>query len=249
MIIAHLKYDVQTLKACAATCSSWYNIAIPLIHRTLRLRRWVSKRFKHARPNQLPSLFKLGLLPLVQQLQLRDTPPCWIAAAIFDPRNLQYFHAMVNLQELRIDGFDFTVLQTGFGESLGHFAPTLRSVASAHPRGNRPQMLDFFRLFPKLDDIEIWRHFPVLDSGEVLHTQLVPIRGGLRGRLTLTEFDEEGLLECIAIAFGGVKFTFMYLRRIRGMRLLLEACSDTLETLCLHPDAIYPYQYYPSKMI
>ena len=249
MIITHLEYDVQTLKACAAACFSWYNIAIPLIHRTLILRRWVSKKkFKHGRPNPLPSLLKYGLLPFVQRLQFTATisPARWIVGAVFDSRDLRYFPAMVNLQELKIEDLDFTLLPVGFEKSLGHFAPTLRSVALTRPNGTRRQLVDFFRLFPKLDDIEISRHYP---TWEVPDTQPIPISGGLRGRLTLTDFLEEELLEDIAIAFGGMRFTSMDLWRIRGMRLLLEACSDTLETLCLDPHDEYPNQYFLSERV
>ena len=38
IIIAHLAYDAPILKACAATCSSWYNVASPHLHHTVTFR-------------------------------------------------------------------------------------------------------------------------------------------------------------------------------------------------------------------
>ena len=162
----------------------------------------------------------------------------WVVPALFSSRNMQYFRAMVNLQELKIENLDIDKFRTGFGECFGHFAPTLRSVTLSSPSGaSRRQLLDFLRLFPKLDDINIssyhggWVH-------EALDNRVVPISGGLRGRLTLNTFYAEGLLKDIIIAFGGMRFTSVDLRQIKWMRLLLAACADTLEVLRLHPEDI-----------
>ena len=242
MIVAHLKYDVPTLKACAATCFSWYCIAIPHIHRTLILREWTSNRFGNQLPNPLQSLFKFGLLPLVGRLQFKGTfaPGRWIVPAVFDSKNMRYFRAMVNLQELKIGDLDFSRFPTGFGKYLGHFAPTLRSVSLSWPNGTRRQLLDFFRLFPNLDDIEILCYDPRRGTYEALDHQLVPISGGLRGKLTLNVFNEVGLLEDIFAVFGGMRFTSMDLRGTRRvMRFVLDACADTLETLRIYPQDVY----------
>ena len=237
MIIAHLKYDTPTLKACAATCFSWYNVAVPHLHRTLILWEPTPKKYQ----NQLPSLLKLGLLPFVEKLQVRLA----VVPAMFDSRNMQYFHAMVNLQELWFAGPDFSKFPAGFGEYLGHFSPTLRSVALSRPNGTRRQLLNLLRLFPKLEDITIDHYADRPEAYEPFDSQLVPIRGRLRGRLSLKMFGEEGLLRDIIVAFEGMRFTYMELHVAQGKHLLLEACADTLETLRIYPRDIYD----PSKRV
>ena len=181
MIIAHLEHDIPTLKACAATCFCWYNIAVPRLHRTLILEARDFGKHQNRHPNPLPSLFKLGLLPFVQQLQFRGVVPMWdqwIVPAVFESRNMQYFRAMVNLQELKIGNLDLSLFLAGLRQYWGHFSPTLRSVALSHPNGTRRRLLDSFRLFPKLDDIEIVHYRPMSEAHEPLDSRLIPIGGG-----------------------------------------------------------------------
>ena len=247
MIIAHLAYDTPTLKACATTCFSWYNITTPHLHHTLILQEWptdLSHKYLHKYLSPLASLHKLGLSPFVKQVQFKRavfTDP-WVVPAIFDSRSIRCFHALVNLQDLTIADLDFSKFPAGAGYYFGHFSPSLRSVALSCPKGTRRQLLDFLRLFPKLDDIKISYYHARTEAHEALNTQFIPIRGGLRGRLTLRTFGEEGLLRDIIIAFGGMRFTSMDLRNVPGTQLLLEACADTLETL--HMD---PYQVFQNR--
>ena len=244
MFISRLTHDIPTLKACAATCLCWYRIATPHLHRTLMLQKWhidALNEYQNKRINPLPSLLELGFLAFVKHLEFKREilSDHWVDPDIFDSRSIRYFHAMVNLQELKIADLDFAKFRTGFEKYLGHFSPTLRSVALSRPNGTRRQLLDFFRLFPKLDDIEISCYDPRWDTHEALGDQLVPITGGLRGRLTLDTFGEEELLKEMIVAFGGMRFTSMDLRDVlRGMPLLLEACGDTLKTLRISMDDI-----------
>lgn len=187
------------------------------------------------------SLHKLGLLPFVKQLQFEKalfTVP-WLATALSDSQSVRYFGALVNLQGLAIADLDFSKFPVGLGEYFGHFSPTLRSVALSCPTGTRRQLLDFFMLFPKLDDIKISYYHARPEVHEALDARLVPIAGGLRGRLILNGFGEEGLLKDIITAFGGIRFTSMDLQNVRGVRLLLEACADTLETLNIYLDDVF----------
>ena len=143
---------------------------------------------------------------------------------------------MINLQELKIVGLDFSKFPVGLGKCLGHFSPTLRSVSLDRPRSTRRQLLDFFRLFKMLDDIEIRRHWAVPPEYEEPDNQLVPAEGGLRGQLILHAFDDEGLLRDMAVTFGRMRFTSMDLRNnMRGIGFLLKTCARTLETLYLRP--------------
>jgi len=189
----------------------------------------------------LASLHKLGLSPFVKQVQFTGaifTDP-WVVPAIFNSWSLRHFRALVNLQDLTIADPDFSKFPMGAGKYFGHFSPTLRSVALSRPNGTRRQLLDFFRLFPKLDDIKISYYRATPEAHEALDTQLIPIRGGLRGRLILKEFDEQGLLKDMIVAFGGMRFTSMDLQNARGVRLLLEACAGTLEVLHIYLDDLF----------
>ena len=181
MIIAHLTYDIPTLKACAATCFAWYNVATPHLHYTLTL-RWWSADTSHKHVNPLAALYKLGLLPFVQQVRFEPAPSTipLVVPAIFDSRSMRYFGALTNLQDLAIAHLYFSKFPAGVGEYLGHLSPTLRSVALSCPKGTRRQLLGFFRLFPKLDNIKI-AHYQgdTAQTHEALDTHLTPIGGGL----------------------------------------------------------------------
>jgi len=239
-IITHLIHNTPTLKVCAVTCFSWYNVAAPHLHRTLILRDWSTDPSRQW-PNPLAFIHDLGLLPLIKQVEFARAKywVSWVRPGIFDSRSVQRFGALVNLQDLTIGDLDFSEFPAGTGEYFGHFSPTLRSVSLIHPMGTRRQLLDFFRLFPKLDDIKILDYNPSAQAHEALDTRLIPITGGLRGQLTLRYFNEEELLKDMIVAFGGMRFTSMNLQSVRGMQLLLEACADTLETVRVHPDGAF----------
>lgn len=235
MIIAHLAYDTRTLKVCAATCFMWYNIAIPHLHHTLKFRQWSkddSRKYLHP----LESLHKLDLLSFVKQVQFSKAlfGTLWISPAIFDFEKLQYFRAMENLQDLTIPDLDFSKFPMGPVEYFGHFSPTLRSVALIAPKGARQQVLGFLKLFPKLDDVKISDYRAWTE--EALDTLPALMEGTLRGRLTLENLDDEVLLKDMIVAYGGMQFTSMDLHHVQGIQLVLEACADTLETVCIRLD-------------
>ena len=164
-----------------------------------------------------------------------------IVPDIFGSRTIRYFRALVNLQDLTIAGLDLSKFPVEAAKYFGHFSPTLRSVGLSRPRGTRRQLLDFFRLFPKLDDIKILSYHTRPEAHEELDPQLTPITGGLRGRLSLTWFSEVWLLKDMIVAFGGMRFTSMNLREARGIQLLLETCADTLETVHVYPDGMFQH--------
>ena len=207
MIIAHLAYDIPTLKACAATCFCWYNVVFPHLHHTVIFRNRTPGT-PHPLLNMLLSLYRLGLLPFVKKAQFINEPPKihFIDSTIFNSRNMRYFRALTNLQYLVIEDLDFySFAYMGFQNHFGHFSPTLRSVALIAPQGSRRRILDFLRLFPKLDDIKIcgYRH-DSRDHGS-FDGFLTPIEGGLRGELYLKNFYDQGLLRDIIAAFGGMR--------------------------------------------
>jgi len=51
----------------------------------------------------------------------------------------------------------------------------------------------------------------------------------------MTCFTRVGLLKDMIDLFGGIRFRYMDLYYVRGMRLLLDTCAETLETLWLYP--------------
>lgn len=186
----------------------------------------------------LAALHKLGLLPLVKKVQFRSDKfnRAWVVPKIFDPENLYYFSALVNLQDLTIAELDFPKFTSGIEEYFGRFSPTLRSIALIEPRATSQHLLDFLRLFPKLDDIKIVRHRGTVGAQRTHDTPRTPIQGSLRGKLTLSGFKDPRLLEGIIATFGGMRFTVMDLDDVVGTQLLLDACSETLQTLRLYPE-------------
>ena len=48
-------------------------------------------------------------------------------------------------------------------------------------------------------------------------------------------FTKEGLLKDMLVLLGGIRFRSMDLPNANGMRFLLDACAERLETLGLHP--------------
>lgn len=237
MIIAHLAFDTTTLKACAATCFTWYNIAIPHLYHTLTLRQSRPDELRQY-PELLESMHKLGLLRFVKQLRFEKSGEHrdpWVTPDVLSSRSMQHLRALVDLQDLTIADLDLSKFSEGAGPYFGHFAPTLRSVALGYPRGTRRQLLAFLKLFPKLDDISISYYHAGTAAHEALDPRLVPIGGGLRGRLILKGFSDEGLLRDIIVAFGGMRFTSINLQDARWARLILNSCADTLETVRIHP--------------
>ena len=69
MIVAHLIHDLRSLEACSLTCRSWYIVTVPYTHRTLVLGRVIA----HSGLKQLSKLRGLGLMPLVQEIEVVAT--------------------------------------------------------------------------------------------------------------------------------------------------------------------------------
>jgi hypothetical protein len=154
----------------------------------------------------------------------------------------------VNLQDLKIEDLDFSKFQTvGIKKYFGHFSPTLRSIALLRPSGLPLQLLDFLRLFPKLDNIEIAYYHTTTAADNTLDTPRTPIHGSLRGKLVLIAFTEKELLEKIIAGFGGIRFISMDLDNVLGAQLLLDACAETLQTLRLHPSSLFQSRRWFSK--
>ena len=143
---------------------------------------------------------------------------------------------MVNIQELRIDNLDIPSFMPKSQRYFGHFAPTVQSLALREPKGSCRQIVFFIGLFKHLEDLKLlytWVDFLEEPTDNLM---LVPsFTPLLRGRLTMTCFTRVGLLKVMITLFGGIRFRYMDLFNVYGMRLLLHACAKTLETFRLYP--------------
>ena len=240
MIIAHLIYDRRSLLACSLTCYSWYIAVVPHLHHTLITPTYdASMREKFKWPKPLRNMHRLGLLPLVKNFQIHRRKPRLFGG--FSPRQLNrcilgHFLALTNVQELGIDYLDIPSFMPRIRQYFGCFCPTLRSLALREPKGSRRQIIYFIGLFQHLEDLKllydvtgVWEE-PADDA-----TLVPPSVPPLRGRLTMSYFRRVGLLEDMIDLFEGIRFRYMDLFMVEGIRLLLGACAETLETLRLYP--------------
>ena len=237
IIIANLIYDKSSLRACSLTCYSWYIAAVPHLHHTLITRIYGLDK-KSLWPNPLIYMHKLGLLPLVKKLHITEGSRI---DRMFIPGELNrfilpYFSALINVQELGMDYLDISKFMPRFQRYFGHFLPTVRSLALRSPKGTHRQIIYFIGLFQHLEDLKLlyqqvafWKE-PADDP-----TLVPPFVPPLRGRLTLRCFTRIDLLKVMITLFGGIRFRYMDLFNVYGMRLLLHACAKTLETFRLYP--------------
>ena len=59
------------------------------------------------------------------------------------------------------------------------------------------------------------------------------IRGSLRGELALLKFNDQELLEEIVDSFVGMRLVSLDLNDVVWPQLLLDACTETLQMLCV----------------
>ena len=238
IIIAHLIYDTPSLLACSLTCSTWYIVVVLHLHRTLTVRttQWSNKRFMW--PYPLRHMHRLGLLPLVQNLQVRQgylQGNRWFTPKRLDCRTLCHFFALTNVQELEIDHLCIHRFMPRIRRHFKNFLPTLRSLNLREPQGSRPEILYFIGLFQHLEDLKLryWPHKHLLPMDGPTFTPLFapPLRGGL----TMTSVSGVDLLKEMIRLFGGIRFRYMDLFNVGGVWLWIDACAETLETLRLYP--------------
>ena len=242
-IFSYFIYDTRILLACSMTCYSWYIVASPHLHHSLTTddltTSWGDRRFRW--PNPLKKSYDLGLLPLVKRFRIRLD--CRYDGVVFAPgrlrgHTLRHFSALTNLQELGIDYLQLSSFMPNIHQCFGHFAPTLRFLALVNPEGSPRQILYFIGLFPNLQDFKLLYSLQGWDSAA--NADLVPLSvPPLRGRLTLARLEGERLMEDMITFLGGLRFHSMDLFWVKCVRLLLDACAETLETLRLYPTDPY----------
>lgn len=248
-IISHCIHDKGTLLACSTTCYSWYIAAVPHLHHSLTTdddHHYPEDR-NHPWPLPLQKSHKLGLLPFVKRFRIRmgvSISDTGFAPERLSKHNLSYFSALTNLQELGIDYLQVSSFMPTIQQCFGHFSPTLQFLALKQPKGTCREILYFIGLFPNLQDLKL--HYPFPMHEEEIEDGLTPAPLSippLRGRLMLTCFRREDLVKNMIDLFGGLHFRHMDLFRVQCVRLLLDACTETLETLRLYPTDPYGEEF------
>ena len=243
MITAHLAYDMHSLLACCLTCHSWYLASVANLHHTL-ITPTIRGNGKPWWPDSFRKMHKLGLFPLVKRFHIQGSflhPSAHLfSPRIFDHHILRQFSSLTNIRELGIDDLDIVGFMSHIPQYFGHFLPTVQSLALKRPRGSCRQIVFFIGLFQHLEDLKL------LDSLDGFQQQpsddltlVPPFTPPLRGRFTIRCFLWVGILEDMVDIFGGIRFRHVEFWWEDGVQLLLDACTETLETLWF--DQLGPY--------
>ena len=236
-IIDYLFRDREALKACSLTCRSWYIAAVPHIHRSLLLG---NKRLAKPRDilKPLSELRSLGLTPFVKQITIRQWLSCyWFTPQAFSSRNLRHFSAFTNVQALKLENMDISSFVPGIERYFEHFSPTVQSITLWGPCCTPRQLSHFLSLFSNLNNVGIWGVSARPPKKTVPDDDLTlfstPILGGELG-LSGSHWTETWI-QLITLC-GCLRFSCMNLYKAGDCaRLLLEACTETLETLRFSP--------------
>ena len=238
--------DIQTLTACSLTCRSWYISAVPHLHHTLTTNDKKEERFRW--PTPLQESYNLGLLPLVKTFRIR----LQFTGTTFSPdrfcgRTLRYFSALRNVRTLGIDHFDICAFMPDIQRYFGHFAPTVQSLLLADPVGTPRQILYFIGLFPNLQDLRLVCDFNTKERESTTDdTDLIPLSTPpLEGLLALVHPGESFIKDMITLFTP--RFRSLGLCKVKDVRLLLDACAETLETLHLYPTDQYGESFFKGK--
>ena len=237
MVTDHIFYDKRTLQACSLTCRSWYIAALPHLHHTLKIfidgLRWSQSHWYVP----IQRMNELGLCPLVKKLFIR-APFIQVefSLRLFNDHILLQFSALTNIRELSIYTLDISSFFPTVRQHFAHFLPTVRSLNLESPRGSSRQIVFFIGLFPHLEHLKLFHVLLAPQAGPSEDPTLVPPSiPPLRGRLVLIHFKRPEIPKDIISLFGGLRFHYMELFYAYGIRLLLDATAETLETLRLYP--------------
>jgi hypothetical protein len=106
----------------------------------------------------LYKLRRLGLAPLVKEIQVVQTSRMWLVPWAFDSRDFGCFSDFANVQTLTFECLEISLFMPDVERYFGHFPPTLRSLTlSSVPLCTPRHLSHFLSLFPNLDDIAIWQ--------------------------------------------------------------------------------------------
>lgn len=236
MITAYLIYDLRSLRTCTLTCYSWYIAAAPLFHRSLIYPNCLPH--EKGMPWVMPLTMKhtLGLLPLVKTVWVRGTANCGDGLFPREPKpcNIIPFLPLTGVNQLRIDYLDIPGFMPWIRLSFRNFLPTLRDLALKDPKGSSRQIIYFVGHFQHLQDLKLVYSSRAVEPVDNLQF-IPPFVPPLRGSLIIKRITGAGLLKDMIELFRGIRFHHMDLFDVDGMRLLLDACAGTLESVVLDP--------------
>ena len=236
-IIAYLLRDRDALKACSLTCRSWYITAVPHIHRSLLLgNKKLAKPRDILKP--LSELRNLGLTPFVKQITIRQwLSRCWFTPQAFSPRNLRHFSAFTNVQTLKLENMDISSFVPGIERYFEHFSPTVRSITLWDPCCTPRQLSHFLSIFSNLNNIGIWGVSARPPKTTVPDDDLTLFsKPKLQGELGLSGSHWTETWTHLVTLCGSPGFNCMNLYKAGDCaRFLLDACTETLETLRFSP--------------
>ena len=239
IILSYFIYDTPTLIACSLTCYSWYIATVSHLHHSLTTDNapypnWREKKYQ-TWPLPLKKSYELGLLPFVKRFRIRERDHEFGPKQL-SGRTMHYFSAFTNLQELGIDYLQLSSFIPNIHGCFGHLSPTLRFLALQKPNGSCRQILYFIGLFTNLQDFKPQYDFTGNEWGNAADATLIPLSTPpLRGCLTLICCDKDILVKEMITVFGGLHFRHMDVFGVNFVRLLLDACTETLETLRFYP--------------
>jgi hypothetical protein len=175
---------------------------------------------------------------LVKELWIHDLQGrSGFSPGLFNSHTIRQFSALTNVCELGIEFLNIPSFMPRIRRHFQHFLPTVRSLALKSPRGSRREVIYFIGLFEHLQDLKL-----LYDKTEAQEepaddqTLVPPFTPPLRGWLTMVCCTRVGLLKDMIDLFGGIRFRYMDLFDVDGMRLLLGACAETLMTVVLYPN-------------
>ena len=226
VIIAHLIHDDNSLLACSLTSRSWYTAAVPHLHRTLSI--------KTTWPEPLHGASKFGWLPFVTRLFIFERGNgggSFLSSYRFDHRTQLEFSGLTNVRELQIAGLDIPSSFPTILQCFRQFSPTLCSLTLNEPKGTNRQIVFFIGLFQHLEDLNLGSpNYMQEKPGDGL-TLVPPFVPPLRGCLTAANVNGD-LSKTMVDLFGGLRFRHMDLLN-SGTQILVYACANALEVLCL----------------
>jgi hypothetical protein len=235
IIIAYLRYDTRTLRACTLTCYSWYIAAVPHLHHTLAVTvgYWGGQKFLW--PGPILYMHMLGLLPFVKELRLCGRLDEF-SSKRFNCCILYQFSALTNVQKLDIANLDIPSFIPRIRRYFRHFLPTVQSLALRNPKGTSRQIIYFIGLFQHLQDLKLAHdQFSYLEEPAGDPTPIPAFVPPLRGWLRLLAFNRTGFLEDMIDLFGEIRFRYVRVQGVYEIRRLLGACAKTLECVVLDP--------------
>jgi hypothetical protein len=234
-IIGYLAYDKRSLRACVLTCYSWYIAAVPRLHYTLTVSVDPLNRSKLRWPKPILYMHTLGLLPSVREFRIVGSCSRF-SPGLFNCSVLRQFSALTNVRDLEMQYLDISKFMPRIKRYFGNFLPTVQSLALREPKGSRRQIIYFIGLFQHLQDLELLYDESRSQVDPAGDPTLIPaFAPPLRGWLKMTCFKRVGLLKDMIDLFGGLRFRYILLYDVDGMRLLLDACAKTLKVVVLDP--------------